>query len=225
MRDMGWFRRRHFLVDRFQYKLLLVHVGYFFAVVLVFAAIIFAPAIAKLRNETLSWEQKQEAANQFLSLHSHLWPAVFVLLVLLIVHSVLLSHRIAGPLYRFRQVFGSITEGDFSVRAIIRKRDYLSREAAVIDEMVDSLGERFRRVGKLSTELRSSFNELKSSIPTGVDETGGEAVARFEDNLTQLERYLDSIKTSSKRQSPDLVGGSEEPQTVGPLKSQPVEKV
>jgi len=37
------------------------------------------------------------------------------------------SHRIAGPLYRFRKVFRSIEKGDLSVPSGVRKKDYLHR--------------------------------------------------------------------------------------------------
>jgi nitrogen fixation/metabolism regulation signal transduction histidine kinase len=73
--------------------------------------------------------EAQRVAEQFELLHSRFWPVVFVVSLLLIVHGVFFSHRIAGPLYRFRRIFQSVASGDLTVRTSIRKSDYLHVEA------------------------------------------------------------------------------------------------
>ena len=53
-----------------------------------------------------------ELANQFLSLHERVWPAMLVALLLLGFHLVFFSHRIAGPLYRWRRLFSEVGAGN-----------------------------------------------------------------------------------------------------------------
>jgi len=65
-----------------------------------------------------------------------LWPAVLVVFIILSIHSILVSHRIAGPLYRFRQTFQQIIAGDISKMARIRKGDLLANEQEKIAEMM-----------------------------------------------------------------------------------------
>ena len=55
------------------------------------------------------------------------------------VHSILVSHRIAGPLYRFRMTFQDIIEGNLSRFIRIRKGDFLLAEQAKIEELVRML--------------------------------------------------------------------------------------
>ncbi len=93
------YKRRRILIDAFQYRLLMANLAYFGTIVLVFAVVVFLPLVFQLRPG-----KAEELADEFLSFHARLWPALFIVLVLLAFHSVLLSHRIAGPLYRFRSV-------------------------------------------------------------------------------------------------------------------------
>ena len=112
---MRIFRRTRFLIDEFQYRILFLHVLYFVALILVFTSAIFGPLIMDLQSGALSFAERHAVANQFLSLHSRIWPAVLILFVLLSAHSVFVSHRIAGPLYRFRKVMKTVASGDLSI--------------------------------------------------------------------------------------------------------------
>ena len=51
-------------------------------------------------------------AEGILFLHSHYWPIVLIPLVIIAVHSILTSHRVAGPLYRFSHVFDAVERGN-----------------------------------------------------------------------------------------------------------------
>src|SRR5882672_10819226 len=119
-------RRRRILGHPLQYRLLLMNVIHFATIVAIFAAVLFVPLALQLKNSALSVAQREQVANEFLSLHLRVWPALVAVLVLLVLHSVLISHRIGGPLYRFRHVFRAIAAGDFLTRANIRKNDYLA---------------------------------------------------------------------------------------------------
>ncbi|MGH7273198.1 MAG: hypothetical protein ACREIQ_01900, partial [Nitrospiria bacterium] len=122
------YKRRRILIDDGQYRLLVFNLIYFFSILLIIAASLFIPPMIQLESASLSLIQKQAVANHLLSLHTRLWPALLVLFVLLAIHSVFVSHRIWGALYRFRSVFKAVAEGNLSVRATIRKNDYLRKE-------------------------------------------------------------------------------------------------
>jgi len=57
-------------------------------------------------------------------------------LVILGVHFILVSNKIAGPLSRFRAIAQGIAEGDISGTLSIRKGDLLINEQTKIDEMI-----------------------------------------------------------------------------------------
>lgn len=194
---MNLFRRRHFLVDSFQNRLLVIHLVYFLTIVVVFAAALFAPIMMDLGADTQDWNSKLESANLFLSLHKTLWPAVFVLFVLLGAHSVLVTHRIAGPLYRFRKVYDSVGTGDLSIRAGIRKRDYLTRDEASLNQMIERLNKTIGGVKEHSNELSGLFMELKDSIKNGSSSPPREITERLEHELEQMKNHVDHFKLDS----------------------------
>lgn len=166
MRRRSW-RRRKLLVGGIQYRLLAINIIYLFTTLVIFAAGLFGPLILRLNLGTLTPFEEQVMANQFLALHSRVWPPLILVFVLLTLHSIVITHRIAGPLYRFRQVFKAIAKGDLSVRANTRKKDYLKREAACFNMMIESLNERLQKLERERRDLRVALDELAKGIQGG----------------------------------------------------------
>ena len=52
------------------------------------------------------------------------------------------SHKVAGPLYRFKKVMKEVADGDMSVRMKLRKGDQLDDVAEAFNEMMDALERR-----------------------------------------------------------------------------------
>lgn len=61
--------------------------------------------------------------------------AIYVLLVVLV--SALVSHKMAGPVYRFEQTCKAIAKGDFSQRVHLRKGDRLIELQDEFNKMMD----------------------------------------------------------------------------------------
>ena len=161
------YKRRRILLESLQYRLLVIHLIYFVTILLIFAGALFLPLILQLQSGSLSVLEQGEVAGQFLALHARVWPAMLVVLVLLALHSVLVSHRIAGPLYRFRSIFKAITEGDLSIRANLRKTDYLGKESDSLNEMIAGLRAKLAGIQKHSEEVRAAILALNPSIERG----------------------------------------------------------
>jgi methyl-accepting chemotaxis protein len=167
------YKRRHFLVDQFQYRLLGVTIGHLAIFTVVLAVTLFLPLSIKLQDTTLGILEKGRAAEVFLSLDIWFWPTVLAVLVLLGAHSVIVSHRIAGPLVGFRRVLKAVGEGDLSVRARIRRRDYLQKDAESINAMIAGLSGRlqeiqndFGRICVAWTESRASLSRVSTDEAT-----------------------------------------------------------
>ncbi len=137
-------RRRRFLVDPLQRRLLFVNALYFWGLVLLTAALLFLPPMAVLLAEDAPFEAQRRAAEEMLALHQRFWPATLLVFALFAVHTVLVSHRFAGPLVRFRRIWAEMAAGDLGARVRLRKGDYLHREAAAFNELADALELRVR---------------------------------------------------------------------------------
>jgi methyl-accepting chemotaxis protein len=67
------------------------------------------------------------------------------------------SHKIAGPVYRFKKVMQALGEGDFSRGFHIRQYDQLQELANDFNEMIGKVG------GNLNV-LKSNFSSLKEKL-------------------------------------------------------------
>lgn len=63
--------------------------------------------------------------------------AIYILFVILV--SAVLSHKIAGPIYRFEQTCKEIAKGDLSKRVFLRKGDHLTDLQKEFNTMMDSI--------------------------------------------------------------------------------------
>jgi hypothetical protein len=73
------------------------------------------------------------------------YPAIFVLIVLVPFFAwdaIRFSHRVAGPIYRFRKTILAITAGEPVRRIRLRNGDQLTEVADDINDMLDALEER-----------------------------------------------------------------------------------
>lgn len=68
--------------------------------------------------------------------------AIYILLVIII--SAIVSHKMAGPVYRFEQTCKAIAKGDFSQRVHLRKGDRLTDLQDEFNKMMDVVEERVR---------------------------------------------------------------------------------
>jgi len=132
-------RRRNFLINRkLQLWLLLTSLGYILLLLLVVSAVLFAPLVIQInRSDTISAETS-EAARRFLYLHDAYWLPVVLCLLTISLHSIYSSHKIAGPVYRFRRVCEAMSGGTIPGPVRLRRNDQLQAEAGVVNAMLDT---------------------------------------------------------------------------------------
>ena len=78
-----------------------------------------------------------------------------------IIFTLFISHRIAGPAFRFKKVLKSIAEGDFCGECRIRKNDSLHDVAVAINKVMENM-----RIALKETDTRiSSLKETVKNMP------------------------------------------------------------
>jgi len=155
-------RRKSLLVGGIQHRFLAFQLAYFVAFVAIFATLIFGPLAIDLFATETSPTARAAAAEQFLALHLRVWPALLVILLLFGIHSLLVSHRFAGPLCRFRRTFEQVGDGDLTGRVVLRRHDYLKSEGEALDRMVGDLRERIRDLAAEAAALEREIGTLES---------------------------------------------------------------
>ena len=193
------YRRRRIVVDGLQYRLLAINLLYFLVILLILAAFLFTPLVLKLRDgTTLSAVEQQEVASQFLTLHKRIWPALLITFGLLSVHSILVSHRIAGPLYQFRRILKALRDGDLTVRATFRSNDYLRKEEAIINEMIEAFRAKIKNIDAQSWHLRAGLGALEQAIDGSTVDTLRERIGSLEAGAERLQVSVDQFMTEAE---------------------------
>jgi two-component system phosphate regulon sensor histidine kinase PhoR len=96
-----------------------------------------------------------------------MFAGIFVLILVVIVSS-FVSHRITGPLVHIAEAAGAIRHGDLDTRITINSTDEIGQVAHAVNEMVDRLKTDIGRLRKLE-QVRSQFlgnvsHELRTPI-------------------------------------------------------------
>jgi len=196
-------RRQYSIIDRsLQYKVLAIIVTYSMVIVLFLAVCLFVPDILAITNESLTLEMRAAAAEKLLTLHSRVWPAIIAMVCVLGVHSVRIFHRLIGPLYRFRWAFDKISEGDLNFRVQIRKSDYLHREEAALNKMIEALAEKCESVQQAGLKTANSLSALEQA--TAATDGGQDAIKQLlqehHQNLKDLVDRLEYFRLEAEKE-------------------------
>lgn len=181
------FRRKIYLIDKpNQIRFALLIIGYLILYVLLMIIIIFLPASLTLLSKNALTPEKYEAAKEFFYIDARVWPAFFIIALLIGIHSIFITHRIFGPLYRLKRSLQQMQGGDISFEARIRRKDYLL-------EYIDELN-------NLLKVLRDRINDIKGQNGKIIDKTASLKKNMQENNLLQTEEIQDLVNELEKEQ-------------------------
>ncbi|MEC4668198.1 MAG: methyl-accepting chemotaxis protein [Nitrospirota bacterium] len=191
------YKRRRILVDTFQYRFLAVNLIHLFTIFVIFLVTLFVPLAIELDRLMLTLAKKERMLSELLSLHMLVWPPILGTLVLLSIHSVFLSHRVAGPLNQFRRLFKAIAEGNLCVRAKVRKHDYLAKEADSMNEMITTLRMRVQGIEEQYGKVRDALAEHKRAFDSGSVQDMNRNIKSLEEQMERLKMHLDQFRTAA----------------------------
>ena len=159
------FKRRKFIVDRkLQLTLMIISFSYVILFCAVMGMYLFIPLMMELDKSDRGSDRKLVAANQILYLHEKFWPALLLSLFAIGCHSIFISHKIAGPLYRFNLIFKAIKEGIVPTPIRLRTGDYLYCEMENINQMLERLRDKLTELQEAQAHLNRSIIECKDIV-------------------------------------------------------------
>ena len=159
------FRRRKFVLDRkLQVTLMIISFTY----VVLFCAIVgmclFIPLMIELDKSYVGSQEDFIAAERILYLHEKFWPAMLLCFFAMGCHSIFISHKIVGPLYRFNLIFNAIKEGTVPTPIRLRKGDYLYSEMENINQMLERLGDKLTELQESQATLNRFIIKCKDTV-------------------------------------------------------------
>lgn len=154
------FQRRTILIKR---KLQLRLISLVFAAVLICLLVI---------TMDLGWTlnsivQRNPGLTPYLDVFYGLVPTFVmrqvIYLTIIVILTAIISHRIAGPIYRFERAAEAVATGDLTHRVNLREGDHLDELQDEFNEMVENLQARVERDRALIAQLRGQIDEAHKS--------------------------------------------------------------
>jgi methyl-accepting chemotaxis protein len=99
--------------------------------------------------------------------------------------TLVVSHKIAGPLYRFRQAFKELAGGNFSEQVRLRKGDQLVEVAGDINQMITAVQIRI-----------ADIRDNASGIKAGIDSVG--AASSDDDRRRKIDDLQQKVSALGK---------------------------
>ncbi len=135
------FRRRRYIIDRsYQSKFISVVLLSIFVIFLL-CTILIMYVLSTVMDQFFDIPGAAARYPQMLkTILLGIWPWLVVILVVGFVLSVLISHQIAGPIYRLKTVSREIAAGNYRARVKFRKNDQLHDVADAVNKITRKLG-------------------------------------------------------------------------------------
>lgn len=158
--DGGSFQRRRLLVDRpFQTSLMLHALGLGLLTLVVVSAGIFVPLLWDLRSGGPAVDI--DVAVVMVYMHERFWLVAAVCVVLAAHGALQLSHRIAGPLVRYKRNLRLLASGRLPPPLRTRRRDYLKEEVECLNAAVAGVRERLAAVRAAQAALQRELHAAR----------------------------------------------------------------
>jgi len=189
----GRYKRRQLFVHPIQYWFVVTSLMYFACVLIVLYGIVVLPMVQTLDDPSVAWQERAQAATQFLDFNARVWPWIVVTFLGLLLHSIYFMHRIAGPLYRFKMLFHAIGAGDLSQRATLREYDYLQREAGDLNAMLDQLERKIESLNVHCDNVTNAYEDVARLIQGRSPSPVNATLLTLEEEIRQFKTCLDGF--------------------------------
>lgn len=100
--------------------------------------------------ELLSAKEQEMLHNALVSVNKSLVPKLAILVIVMFLGGIFVSHRIAGPMYRFEKSAEAIRSGDLSASFHIRHSDEMQETAGSLEAMAAALRDDIEKIKKLN---------------------------------------------------------------------------
>ena len=190
---MAKYKRRNYFIDKqFQTKYIILSIVMLLIYTLLFAVVLFAPFALQLSSDAPLAEQTA-AARTLLTLHGSVWPALGIVILIMSSLSIFITHRVAGPVYRFKKVLAEISGGNLDISVKLRDKDDLKDLAEEFNLVIGDLRRFVKALQEDYETLSSCISELEDKIENNQisNETGRELIGKMQASRENIAQALD----------------------------------
>ncbi|MBU1863354.1 MAG: hypothetical protein KKH94_06825 [Candidatus Omnitrophica bacterium] len=135
--------------------------------------------------ELLSAREKEILQETLKQNNKELALKIFFLFLFIAFGTIFLTHRVAGPLFRFQKTFQEIKNGNLKLRVHLRKNDHAQDIIPVLNSMIGGLDYSFSKIKVLVKQLG---NDLEKQ---------GYSQEMFNKSTNELQQELNRYTTSN----------------------------
>lgn len=157
-------RRKYVIRPKLQVRLMILSISYVIFFCAVIGTYLFIPLMTELDKSDKGSDQALVAAKRILYLNEKFWPALLFSFLAIGCHSIFISHKIAGPLYRFNLILKAMKEGILPTSIQLRKSDYLYSEMENINQMLEKLRDKLAELQEAQAHLNRSIIKCKDTV-------------------------------------------------------------
>ncbi|MBI5235801.1 MAG: hypothetical protein HY886_06085 [Deltaproteobacteria bacterium] len=182
--NMEQHRRRRFLIKpSYQMEAAVKAFGFVILYSIALGAIIFYPLYRDLYYST-GLQEQAIAAHTVLYLHSRIWISIIIVAILTAVYMIFVTHRIAGPIYRFEKTAEEFMAGRFGQHIRLRRRDNLVEIEGIFNRLSDFLHEARSGDNALHASLNATLEQIRRLIEEGKKDEALEAIKTLMSRLS-----------------------------------------
>ncbi|MCX8093605.1 MAG: HAMP domain-containing protein [Candidatus Goldbacteria bacterium] len=162
----SFYKRRQYIIDKkFQFKYLFYILTMMISTVLIVSFTIFFIIWDKIIKEFFYIpDAAKKLSDIFISTSQILIIPVAILLVIFSMISILLSHKIAGPIYRVRKIAEELKKGNLNIQVRFRKDDELHNLADALNNMIFGIKNLIAMDKKIIDNLVLVVTKLQNDI-------------------------------------------------------------
>ncbi len=134
----------------------------------------------------LSAHEQESLASAMRGANQELAPVLAIILAAIGAASLLISHRLAGPVYRLEQAIAAVSAGRLDLTVRLRKGDELSELALALQELIDTWRGSAERTQALIGQLSAALTRLAPLAAQ--DDAARAAVTQLRSALRELEQ-------------------------------------
>jgi methyl-accepting chemotaxis protein len=137
------------------------------------------------------------AAGMLLHFLKRWTPVMAAVFVIFILHQLILSHQVCGPLVNFMHTIRAAAKGSLARKIYLRKGDYLGDEGHEINQMIDGLTDLLSATRSEGERLYALFENLE---PSNVAEAELEETLRLaQEKVATCEKAMSKFNLATSR--------------------------
>lgn len=182
-------RKNYFIKKRFQFSFLIK-----FITLLFIESILIVGLLMAVSGDTITTGFQDSILTVERTQNFFFTPVLLIILIVMVGISMaamvvltLVSHKIAGPLFRFEQVLKNLGEGDFTTDVQLRSKDQLMEVQKELNILIKSLDERFGRIKRNLNAVEVLLNH-QDNPPV---------IRELQEQVRQLQQEIKYFKVST----------------------------